>query len=81
MFAVVVGGLLEVLLQSLAHPLAVFGCDFEFARAQRARACWSGVHGPPAVGCLFREGGEPFTPPLWGGAKLRPNGKLRVTGG
>jgi hypothetical protein len=38
MFAVVVGVVLEFLLQSLAHPLAAFGFDLEFDRAQRARA-------------------------------------------
>jgi hypothetical protein len=38
MLAVIVGVLLEFLLQSLAHPLAAFGFHLEFQRAQRARS-------------------------------------------
>ena len=38
MFAVLVGVLLQFLVQPLAHPLAAFGFHLEFNLAQRARA-------------------------------------------
>ena len=64
MFAVLIGFLLETLLQALARPLATLGEHFLFDLAQGARNFWLADHGPPFGWCLFRMGGEPFTPPL-----------------
>jgi len=72
MFAVLIGFLLETLLQALARPLAAFREHFLFDLAQRARSLGLGGHGPPGGCGVFRMGGEPFTPPLWGQCQDAP---------
>lgn len=72
MFAVLIGCLLETLLQALARPLAAFREHFLFDLAQGARNLGFGGHGPPMGWCVFQMGGEPFTPPLWGQCQDAP---------
>jgi hypothetical protein len=78
MFAVAVGFLLKALLKTLARPFAAFGEHLLLDVSQRAGRLILCIHGPPIHRCLFRMGGTPFTPLLWGQCQVAPVWRIRL---